>query len=102
MEVAIYNKELLKLYTVGKSKKYRIPPQVLTSFFEVVEILKAAKDIYDLWKEPSLNFKHLVNSKARYSLRLSGKYRLEVSIDWENEQKTIGIICIEEISSHYS
>ncbi len=101
MEVHILNKNLEKLYTKGKSKKYPLPQQVIRSFFEVIDILQAAKDIHDLQNKPSLNFEKLIGTTKRYSLRLSRKYRLEVSIDWENEKKTIGIIGIEEISNHY-
>jgi plasmid maintenance system killer protein len=102
VEVSIFSKELLKLYQTGKSKKYALPSNVLKSFFEIIEILRAAENIYDLWKEPSLNFERLKGTEKRYSLRLSGKFRLEITIDGENEDKTVGSIVIEEISSHYS
>ena len=29
------------------------------------------------------------------------EYRLEVEIEWENEEQTVGIVGIDEISKHY-
>lgn len=101
MDVEFRNKELEKLYIKGKSKKYPLPSQIIRKFFEVVAILDAAKDIYDFRNQPSLKFEKLKNTKKSYSFRLNIKYRLEVEIDWENEEQTIGIIGIEEISTHY-
>ena len=101
MEVNFLNKKLLKLYQTGKSNKYKLDSNVIQGFFEVVAILTASKDILDLWKEPSLNFEKLSGYKKRYSLRITRKYRLEVEIEWENKEKTIGIIGIDEISNHY-
>ncbi len=100
MEVVFNNKKLETLYTTGKSNKYKLERAIVESFFEVVAILEAAKDIYDLWKQPSLNFEKLTNSEI-YSARINKKWRLEMSIDWQDEKSTIGIIGIEEISNHY-
>jgi len=63
--------------------------------------LEAAINIYDLWKTPSLNFEKLEGFENRYSVRLSKRWRLEVEIDWEDKEKTKGIIYIVDISKHY-
>ena len=101
MEVLFNNKKLQQLYENGKSKQYPLDKKVIESFFIVIAALEAAKDIHDLWNLPSLNFKKLQGYKDRYSLRLNIKYRLEISIEWTNEECTIGIIALEEISNHY-
>jgi len=103
LRVNIYfqNRNLEKLYTIGRSKKYPLPQQIIDSFFEVLAILEAAKDINDFRKQSSLNFEKMTNTEKSYSFRLNRKYRLEVIIDWENEEETIGIIGIAEISKHY-
>ena len=101
MEIYFSNKKLERLYETGSSRKYRLDKSVIDSFFEVIAIFEAAKDIYDLWKQPSLNFERLQGCDNRYSARLTRKWRLEISIEWTNETMTIGIIGIEEISSHY-
>lgn len=101
MEVFFQNRYIEKLYTHGSTKKYPLPKQVLDSFFEVVAIIEAAKNIYDFRCQPSLKFERMVQTKNRYSFRLHRIYRPEVTIDWKNEEKTIGLIYIEEISKHY-
>lgn len=98
MELEFKNKKLEKLYTTGKSSKYKVEKQVLTGFFEALAILDAAKDIYDLWNQPSLNFEKY---KTWYSVRANKKWRIEFEIEWENTDKTIGLLKIKELSNHY-
>lgn len=101
MEIRFLNKKLETLYVSGSSSKYKLDKNVLVSFFEVVAILESAKDIYDLWKQPSLNFEKLHGSPVRYSARLNRQYRLEMSIEWLDEALTVGILGLEDISNHY-
>ena len=101
VNIYFQNRNFEKLYTNGRSKKYPLPQQIIDSFFEVLAILEAAKDINDFRKQSSLNFEKMTNTEKSYSFRLNRKYRLEVIIDWENEEKTIGIIGVAEISKHY-
>lgn len=101
MEIRFNNKKLETLYTTGKSSKYKLQKKDIESFFEVVAILEAAKDIYDLWKQPSLNFERLESFSSRYSARMNGKYRLEMSVEWQDEKMMVGIFGLEDISNHY-
>ena len=101
MKVIFNYRKLLKLYETGSEKSYKLPGAIIKEFIEAVGILEAAKDIHDLWKFPGLNFEKLRGSEKRYSIRLSRKYRLEMSIDWTNEQHTIGILGLEDLSNHY-
>jgi plasmid maintenance system killer protein len=98
LEVFIDDKELEKLYETGTSRKLKLRPEIINKFFATIQKIEAAHDIYDLWKDPSLNFK---NYKDHYSMRLSGKYRLHASVVWLNEDKTIGEFHLFEISNHY-
>ncbi|MBU2446830.1 MAG: type II toxin-antitoxin system RelE/ParE family toxin [Bacteroidetes bacterium] len=100
MEFEIENKELLKLYKTGKSRKYRLQPAVLEKFFMRIQQIEAALTIYDIWNNPSLNFESLKGTN-RYSIRVDRKYRLEFEIDWHNEESTIGKFIIKELSKHY-
>jgi len=94
-------KKIEDLYVTGKSTKLKLHKKVVYSFFEVVAILEAAINIYDLWKQPSLNFEKLINTENRYSVRLDRKWRLELTIDWQDEKMIVGIIGIEDITNHY-
>ena len=98
MDVYIVDKELKELYTTGKSRKLRLRPEIINKFFATIQKIDAARDIHDLWADPSLNFKKFEN---HYSVRLSGKYRLEMDVKWMNSEKTIGEFYLFEISDHY-
>ena len=95
------NKKLEKLYTVGKSTKYKLEQHVIRDFIWLVGVIDAAKDIHDFWKQPALNFEKVRGYKTQYSFRITRQYRLEVDIVWENEEQTVGIVGIDEISKHY-
>lgn len=98
MNVHINDKELVKLYETGKSKKLKLRQDIIDKFFATIQKIDAAKDIYDLWNDPSLNFEKY---KKHYSMRLTGKYRLEMEVDWMNDEKTIGEFHLSTISKHY-
>ncbi len=101
MQVDFRNRHLVDLYQKGTSKKYKIRPDILKKFFMRIQQLEAARDIYDLWNIPALKFEKLCGHENRYSLRVQDKWRLEVEIEWENEEMTIGTFYIVELSSHY-
>jgi len=101
VKVEFKNTQLEKLYTTGHSKKYLLDEAVIRKFVAVVGRLEAASDVYDLWRLSSLNFERLQGNPNRYSARVTIKYRIEMEIDWENQEKTIGLIGIVELSSHY-
>lgn len=101
MKVYIEDKELIRLYTTGSSKKLRLPGSVVEKFLATVQKIESAVTIHDLWKNAGLNFEKLKGFKDLYSMRLTGKYRLEMEINWSNEEKTIGDFLLITISSHY-
>lgn len=98
MNVFIDDKELENLYVTGKSRKLKLKPEIIEKYFATIQKIDAAKDIYDLWKDPSLNFEKY---KKHYSMRLTGKYRLEMTIEWINEENTIGEFHLFAITNHY-
>jgi len=89
---------MVKLYETGKSTKLKLRPDIIDKYFATIQKIDAAKDIYDLWNDPSLNFEKY---KKHYSVRLTGKYRLEMEVKWMNEEKTIGEFHLFAISNHY-
>ncbi len=95
------NNKLEQLYATGKNSKYKLDKNIIENFIWLVGVIDAAKDIHDFWNQPALNFERLKGFKKRFSFRITIKYRLEVEIDWENEEQTIGIVGIKEISKHY-
>ena len=101
MKYYFSNKKLEQLYATGKSIKYKLDKSIIQDFVWLVGVIDAAKNIHDFWNQPALNFEKLEGFKKMYSLRINRKYRLELDIDWENEEQTVGIVGIDEISKHY-
>jgi len=101
MEFAFDNKELEKLYTTGKSKKLKLPNDIIEKFFARTQQIEAAHTVYDLWNDKGLNFEKMQGYENLYSIRLKLKYRLEMQIEWKNDEKTIGDFLITKISNHY-
>ena len=100
MQFQFQNKELKKLYETGKSRKYKLPEQIIDKFIMRIDSIIAAETIHDLWQNKALNFEKLTNTDI-YSMRLNNKYRLEMKIEWENKIQTIGEFFITDISLHY-
>lgn len=98
MEVYIDDKELEKLYEKGKSRKLKLPAEVIDKFFATIQKIESAETIYDLWKDTSLHFEKY---KQYHSMRLTRKYRLEMRIKWLNQDQTVGDFYVFKISVHY-
>lgn len=102
MDFRFNNKDLEKLYADGKSKKYRLSDDIIDKFFARIQQIEAANDIYDLWNDKGLHFEKLQGYESRYSMRLKLKYRLELIIEWQNAENTVGEFFIIDISDHYA
>ena len=101
MEFKFGNKELENLYITGKSKKLKLPNDIIDKYFARVQQIEAANSIYDLWNDKGLNFEKLQGYTNLYSMRLKLKYRLEIEVEWENKEQTSGCFVIIKISNHY-
>ena len=101
MEVFLADKQLEALYTTGQSKKLKLPEQVIEKFFATVQKIEASVTIHDLWADNGLHFKKLGGKGDHFSMRLNNKYRLEMAIEWEDDEQTIGKFFLLTISNHY-
>ena len=101
MEVKFLNDELKLLYQTGSSKKYKtVPEQVTKKLVRAVDVLSAATAIQDVWNFPAYHFEHLEGNK-RYSMRMDRTWRLEMEIEWTNDECSIGIIGLYDLTKHY-
>ena len=67
MEAFFTNKDLEKLYTTGKSRKYPLQTDIARKFVMCVTKIMAAETIHDFWQDPALNFEKLRGPKHHYS-----------------------------------
>jgi toxin HigB-1 len=101
MEFSFANKELEKLYTEGRSKKYKLPANLVKKYFLRLQSIEAAENIYDFWRNPALNFEKLKGADTIFSMRLDIKWRLILMLDFQDEAKTIAHVSIEDVTNHY-
>lgn len=101
MEFRFENKDLEKLYTSGKSRKYRLSEDIIDKFFARIRQIESANDIYDLWNDKGLNFEKLKGHDSIYSMRLKLKYRLEMLVEWKSADQRTGAFIILDITNHY-
>ncbi len=101
MDVFLNNKDLEKLYTTGESRKLKIEKQVAEKFFATIQKIESAVAVKDLLADRGLRFEKIKGTERSYSVRLSGKYRLEMEVEWLDDKKTIGKFFLNTISNHY-
>jgi len=80
------------------------PDEVLKAFKKRVFQIKQAKNTSDLRNQKSLHFEKLKEKRyeGKYSIRLNIAYRIIFRIENSEGSNRIEIICIEEITNHYS
>lgn len=101
MTVIFLNKDLEDLYCRRFSRKYKkVPENVVCKLSKAVLYFESAKSIQDIWQIGSLHFEKLANTD-KYSIRLDIRWRLEMKIDWTDENCTVGIIGLTDLTKHY-
>ncbi len=105
MEI-IFEKEYLKeLFYEGKTsdKKHRFQPQIVHRYIRVINILDSVERVEDLLKFHSLNYEKLKGEKEGLeSVRVNHQYRIEFKSSFKDNEKTITICNIIELSNHYN
>lgn len=103
--VVLFEKPYLReLFESGRSsdKKHRFQPDIIKRYQKRVEMLMGAPSAETLYRFNSLNFEALTGDKAgRYSIRVNDKYRIEFTLNTDNEHPLITICNIVELSNHY-
>ena len=102
MDFDFDNKHLVELYTTGSSKKFKfLNAKAVENFLRCVESIDAANSIHDWWGLPGLNFEKLRRRGNVFSMKIDNTHRLELEIDFEDEDKTKGFVTILTVSKHY-
>lgn len=104
--IVVFEKTYLKeLYENGKSKdkRHRYQPEVVKRYKRQIDILRAAASKETLYLVNSLHLEALRGDKAGlFSIRVNQQYRIEFTLDEDNEQPTLSICNITELSNHYA
>lgn len=103
--VIIFEKTYLReLFETGRTsdRKRRFQPDIVKRYRKRIEMLQAAPSPQTLYQFNSLNFEALAGDKVGlYSIRVNNKYRIEFSLNADNERPMITICNIVELSNHY-
>ena len=92
MKIRFASRKLQALYTSGVGSR-RYPPQVVDGFFEVLQIVRSAAHVGDLYGFKSLHFEKLSGDRfGQRSMRLNGQWRLIVTLDVESEAPEVVVI----------
>ena len=101
--IVVFTQDYLsELYEKGSTsdKKHRFQPNVVRGFQKGINYLKVVNKIEDLYPIKFLNYEVLTGDKKGISsIRANDKYRIEFIVDNENE--TITVCNILELSNHY-
>lgn len=104
MEIT-YDKEYLSdLYYKGKTddKKHRFQPPIIKKYIRVIDILKSAEKIEDLYRLNSLNYEVLVgDKKGLESVRVNDQYRIEFKSNTIVNETIVTICNILDLTNHY-
>lgn len=103
--IVTYEEEYLRqLYEDGrcKDKKHRYQPDIVRRYQKAIGFLIFAGRIEDLWKQKSLNYEVLSGDKAgRSSIRINDKYRIEFTVQINDNEPILTICNVMELSNHY-
>ena len=105
MEITFEKQYLEDLYFNGSSndKKHRYQPQVVKRYIRVINILRTASRVEDLFPVNSLNYEVLKGDKAGVeSVRVGDQYRIEFKTNRVVNETVVTICNILELSNHYS
>lgn len=104
MEIT-YDKEYLSdLYYKGKTddKKHRFQPPIIKKYIRVIDILKSAEKIEDLYRLNSLNYEVLAGDKKGIeSVRVNDQYRIEFKSNKVVNETIVTICNILDLTNHY-
>lgn len=104
MVVTFETEPLQILYQEGRSpdKKHRFQPDIIRRYQKAINFLKGASSIESLWQIRSLNYEVLSGDKAgRSSVRVNDQYRVEFTVDVNNNEPILTVCNILELSNHY-
>jgi proteic killer suppression protein len=96
LRFAFNSTKLTKLYTEEKgARKY--PPGVVEAFFEVMSVIRHAKDERDLYALKGLRYEKLKGARGhQHSIRLNRQFRLIIEKRRDKQGRYLLIIDIED------
>jgi proteic killer suppression protein len=104
MRVIIEDDYLVNLYINGKTiGKPKFNKEIELAFTKRINQIEQAENTNTLRAIKSLHFEKLSgNFEGKYSIRINKGFRIIFRIEKEGNNLRLEVICIEELSNHYS
>ena len=103
--IITFEKAYLKqLYEEGKTndKKHRFQPHIIERYQKVINFLRRAATIEELWQFKNLRYEVLKGDKNGISaVSINMQYRVEFIVAYTQDEPVLTICNILEISNHY-
>lgn len=100
----VFDKEYLSNLYLNETadKKHWFQPDVIKKYIKVVNILRNAKTVEDLFPFNSLNYEKLSGNKLGIeSVRVNNRYRLEFQTKKIEKDVVVTICNILDLTNHY-
>lgn len=104
MEITFDKDYLSEMYYTGRcsDKKHRYQPQIIKKYIRVIDLLKSADVVEDLFRFHTLNYEALKgDKKGNESVRVNDQYRIEFTTKQVVNETIITICNVLELSNHY-
>jgi proteic killer suppression protein len=104
MDVTFDKDYLQEIYCLGKSadKKHWFQPSIVRKYTSIIDLMISLPNTLALCKFNSLNYEKLKGDKVGLSsVRVNDQYRIEFEEKTSNDQDTVTICNIIELSNHY-
>jgi plasmid maintenance system killer protein len=104
MKVIIEDEYLAFLYKNGKSSgKPKFNADIEVGFIKRILQMEQSSDTNTFRTLKSLHFEKLSGKlEGKYSIRVNRAYRIIFRIEKDGDNVRVEIICVEELSNHYS
>jgi len=104
MEIHFDKDYLHDLFYYGRcfDKKHRFQPQIIKRYIDRINTLESVDGVEELYRYNSLHFEALQgDKKGGYSIRINDQYRIEFTVEQCNDQCSVSICNIMDLSNHY-
>ena len=104
MDINFEQVYLSQLYYEGKckDKRHRFQPDIVKRYIRAIDILESVEKIEELYNFHSLNYEVLVGDmRGLESVRIGNKYRLIFKTSTHENDMTITICNILDLTNHY-
>lgn len=104
MEIRFEKEYLKELFYNGKcsDRKHRFQPHIIKKYIDRINLLECVSSVEELYRYKSLHYEILKGEKEGISsIRVNNQYRIEFIVSKREDNVSVSICNITELSNHY-